>query len=321
MKRLVFPVVAAVLLFTSCATHYVVTDNVTRRLDGTRIVLSSDTISLSNTPYGLWQRTDLDQPQMFDFRTERDTMRYAYSQAMPRGGWSIVNDSLSRMLKPQVTVCKHFRWFTTRYRYTAVFPALDSLPVPISQYLTDEEQRLLFRPLDLPADWNGADMYTLLDNLNTKYVQWWSHCFFEKQYELYLAHFDSTQRALLAQYHDTLLTLVQADLDKNGQTSLHAYACLFPELEFIDHPLALKVQEAVSDWYDANCELEHRVLWRVELPGGRSAEYMVSTERLIMGDYSVTLDSSLPNWWAIVLTLLFAATLVCLLPSQARRWV
>ncbi len=318
MKRNILTfMAAAALLLTSCATHYVVTDSVTPRLDGTRTLLSGDTTSLAGTPYGLWPRTALDRPQMFDFRTERDTMRYAYSQAMPRDGWSLECDTLSRMLRPRVTITKSFRWFTTRYRYTAIFSALDSLPVPVSQYLTDEEQQLLFQPLDLPADWNGADMYALLDNLNTKYVQWWSHCFFEKEYELYLANIDSAQRALLEQYHDTLLSLILADLDEDTQQSLTEKARRFPELTFAnDHSLNLQVQADIMSWYDANCELEHRVLWRVELPGGRTAEHMVSTERLATGDYTVEFHAYVLNWWAVALTLLVALALVLWLPRR-----
>lgn len=317
MKRNSLILIAAVVLFTSCGTRYVVTDNVGRRLAGTRTILTSNTTSLDASPYCHWQRTVLDKKLVFDFRDKRDTMRYAYIQAMPRDGWTVVGDSLSRMLRPQVTVTKHFRWFTTRYRYTAVFPALDSLPVPISQYLTDEEQQLLFQPLDLPADWNGADMYALLDKLNTKYIKWWSHCFFEKEYEIYYNYADSAQRLLLAQYHDTLLALVQADIPEDKQSSFGEKASLFPELVFAsEYQMSYDVQMVVMAWYESCLDLENRVLWRVELPGGRSAEYMVSTERLITGDYTIALNSYVLNWWAIAPTLLIVLALVVWFPTR-----
>ena len=318
MKRNILFFAAAVALLSSCATHYVVTDHVGRNLEGTRTLLTSDTSAFDGTPYALWQHSALDRGQMFDFRTRRDTMRYAFSQAIPCDGWTVTSDSLSRMLRPQVTVNKSFRWFTTRYRYTAVFPALDSLPVPVSEYLTDEEQQLLFQPLDLPTDWNGADMYALLDKLNTKYIKWWSHCFFEKEYEAYYASADSTQRLLLAQYHDTLLALVQIDLDKDSQQPLEQKARLFPELAFVyDFHLSHNVQLSVSEWYETmNSDIETRALWRIELPGGRTGEYMVSAERLINGDYTVTLDSHVLNWWAIAITILLTCALVLWFPTR-----
>lgn len=319
MKRNVFLFAAVTLLFASCASHYVVTDTVGRRLAGTRTILTTDTTSLDGTPYCRWQRTALDKKQIFDFRDKRDTMRYAYSQALPHDGWTVVDDSLSRMLRPQVTVTKRFRWFTTRYRYTAIFPALDSLPVPISQYLTDEEQQLLFLPLDLPADWNGADMYALLDKLNTKYIKWWRHCFFEKEYEAWCSLLDSDQSTLLAQYHDTLLALVRDDLPDERFTSLKSMANLFPELApVMEYQTGQHVDAIVMAWYKSCINFDDRVLWCVELPGGRSAEYMVSTERLITGDYTVSLDSVVLNWWAIALTLLLAVALVLFLPLLKR---
>lgn len=308
MKRNALIVAAAsLLLLSSCATHYVVTDHVGRRLDGTRTLLTSDSSAFDGTPYALWQHSVLDRGQMFDFRTERDTMRYAFSQALPRDGWTVTHDSLPRMLRPQVIVAKHFRWFTTRYHYTAVFPALDSLPVPISRYLTEEEQQLLFQPLDLPADWNGADMYALLDKLNTKYIKWWRHCFFEKEYEVWCNNLDSAQRTLLAQYYDTLLVLVQEDLPDDKFSSMRSMVNLFPELASVTDYLKnqeIQTDEMVMAWYENCLDLENRVLWRVELPGGRTAEYMVSVERLIGGDYTVALDSQVVNWWAVAVTIL-----------------
>jgi len=305
MKKRIFPFAAVVLLLASCSTGYVVTDNVSRHLDGTRVVLSADTSTLGTSIYGHWQRETLAERQVVDFRTFRDTMRYAYSQAIPLGGWSVQDDSLSRMLCPQVTVSRHFRWFFTRYRYQAVFAAMDSLPVPVSEYLTEEEQHMLFQPSSLPADWNGADMYALLDDLNTKYVRWWGHCCFEKEYEMYYCMADSMQRSLLAQYHDTLLTLVLADLFKDERESMERKARLFPELDFVGRDESVNdVPSDVIAWKNTCFESQDRVLWRVALPGGRTNEFMVSSERLIMGDYAVCFDSCTLNWWAIILTLL-----------------
>lgn len=310
-------ILAAALLLSSCATNYVVTDSVGRNLNGTRTILAADTTSLSNTAYGQWQRTALDKYQVFDFRNDRDTMRYAYSQAMPCDGWTVVDDSLTRMMRPQVTVSKHFRWFVTRYRYTAVFPALDSLPVPISQYLTDEEQQLLFQPLDLPADWNGADMYALLDKLNTKYIKWWRHCFFEKEFEVWCNLLDSARCALLTQYHDTLLALVRDDLPDDKFSSMRSMVNLFPELASVaEFQTDQDVYAFVMAWYMENCNLDTRTLWRVELPGGRTGEYLVSAERLIRGDYTVALDSYVLNWWAIALTILVILALIFLLTKR-----
>ena len=319
MKRSILISIAAAMLLAACGTNYVVTDSVSRRLDGTRTIFTDDSVSLSECVYGQWPRTTLAPPMPYDFRVMRDTMLYAYSGPLSRGEWTVNVDSLSRMMSPEVSVNRYFRWFTTRYCYTACFRQLDSLTVPISKYMTEDEQRLYFYSNELPADWNGADLYSLLDDLNTKYVKWWSHSFFEKEYEVYCHYADSNQRALLAQYHDTLLALILADLPDN-QESFEKKARLFPALDFVGRDLSqYDVQMTVLAWFDKCWDGETRVLWRVELPGGRTAEYMVSAERLIMGDYTVSLSSRVVNWWAVVLTFLVAAVPLVLVFHPKRR--
>ena len=154
-------------------------------------------------------------------------------------------------------------------------------------------------------------MYALLDKLNTKYIKWWRHCFFEKEYEVWCALLDSAQSTLLAQYHDTLLALVRDDLPDEKFTSLKSMANLFPELvPVMDCQVGQHVDAIVMAWYRSCIDFDDRVLWRVELPGGRFGEYMASTERLITGDYTVELHSDVLNGWAIAITLLLALALV-----------
>lgn len=314
MKRHSIIIAAASLLLASCAAHYVATDSVTRHLDGSRSIFTprSDTALFKG-----WREDTLATPLPFDFRSEKDTMRYSYTIDIINGGWSMQHDSMPRLLQPEVTVGKSFRWFTTRYSYTARFPQLDSLPVPISDYLTDDEQRLLFTPNELPADWTGTDLYGMLDKLNTKYVKWWDHCLFEKEMEAYAALCDSSQLALLAKYHDTLLTLILDDLP-NNRKSIGNVAGNFPELEFIGQfdRNDNKLSYTATFWAYDHWDLNTRVIWRTELPGGRTAEHMVSADRMIMGDYVIEEHSNVVNWWAVILTLL---TIACVAALLAKR--
>ena len=315
MKRNTIIIAAVALLLSSCAVHYVATDSVTRNLDGTRRVLATST----DDYFAGWQTDTLAEPLVFDFRSEKDTMLYAYTLGIERNQWTVSIDSFPRLLQPEVSVRKSFRWFTTRYRYTARFPQLDSLPVPISEYLTPDEQRLLLSANELPSDWNGTDLYALLDKLNTKYVKWWDHCLFEKEMEAYAARCDSNQRALLAQYHDTLLALILADLPDNRK-SFGNVCQQFPELSFIgdignsDNSLSFTGLDWAMDRWDLNT----RVIWRTELPGGRIAEHLVSADRMILDDYLIEEHSDTVNWWAVLLTLAAAIGAVLLLFRRNR---
>ncbi len=301
MKRHSIIIASVALMLSACASHYVATDTVKRNLDGSRQILSS--INISDSFEG-WRMDSLESPLPFDFRSEKDTMRYAFTIDVVRNGWTLQTDSLPRILQPEVTVSKNFRWFTTRYRYSARFQKLDNLPVPIDDYLTADEQRLLFSPNELPADWNGNDLYGMLDKLNTKYVRWWSHCLFEKEMEAYATVCDSTQQALLSHYHDTLLALIFADLPSEFKSASNV-STAFPELEFIN-----KINKV---GFDALCQakdhwqLDRWVLWRIQLPDGHMSEHMISADRLIQGDYMIEEHSDVVNWWACALTLLVLA--------------
>ena len=310
MKRHSIIIAAVSLLLASCAAHYVATDSVTRRLDGSRSILTpySDTALFKG-----WQEDTLATPLPFDFRSEKDTMRYSYTIDIINGGWSVQHDSMPRLLQPEVTVGKSFRWFTTRYDYKARFPQLDSLPVPIGDYLTEDEQQLLFSHSELPADWNGNDLYGMLDNLNTKYVRWWSHCLFEREMAAYAAVCDSTQRALLDKYHDTLLVLTLAELPNEFKSASNV-STAFPELEFINRINSVgfeALQKSQDLW-----ELNRWVLWRIQLPGGRMSEHMVSADRMIGGDYVIEEHANVVNWWAVILTLLPIAGVAALLAKR-----
>ena len=180
-------------------------------------------------------------------------------------------------------------------------------------YLTEDEQRLLFSHSELPADWNGNDLYGMLDNLNTKYVRWWSHCLFEREMAAYAAVCDSTQRALLDKYHDTLLVLTLAELPNEFKSASNV-STAFPELEFINRINSVgfeALQKSQDLW-----ELNRWVLWRIQLPGGRMSEHMVSADRMIGGDYVIEEHANVVNWWAVILTLLPIAGVAALLAKR-----
>ena len=79
------------------------------------------------------------------------------------------------------------------------------------------------------------------------------------------------------------------------------------------------VEEKMLAWTERCCEKEVRVLWRVELPGGVAREHLVSSERLIMGDYTVEEGSRVLNWWAIAVTVLLAAVPLVVVFRPRRR--
>ena len=117
----------------------------------------------------------------------------------------------------------------------------------------------------------------------------------------YAAVCDSTQRALLDKYHDTLLVLTLAELPNEFKSASNV-STAFPELEFINRINSVGI-EALQKSQDL-WELNRWVLWRIQLPGGRMSEHMVSADRMITGDYVIEEHANVVNWWACALTLL-----------------
>ena len=135
--------------------------------------------------------------------------------------------------------------------------------------------------------------------------------------EAYSALCDSAQRALLYSYHDTLLALILADLPDNRK-SFGNVCHQFPELSFIgdigsnDNRLSY----TGIDWALDRWDLNTRVIWRTELPGGRTSEHMVAADRMILGDYIIDEHSDTINWWAVLITLAVALSAIILISRR-----
>jgi hypothetical protein len=96
-----------------------------------------------------------------------------------------VKGNLHALVLPRETLKKQFRWFYTYYTYQAEYKSIsDSLPVPLSRFLSDKDQRLLFQgDRTALAGKNGLEIYTLLEDLQTGFENWFQRCEFEIIYD------------------------------------------------------------------------------------------------------------------------------------------
>jgi hypothetical protein len=96
-----------------------------------------------------------------------------------------VKANMHALALPKETLKKQFRWFYTYYTWQAEYKTLsDSLPVPLSAYLSDKDQRILFQG-DRTA-WegkNGMEISAMLDDLQIKFENWFQRCEFEIIYD------------------------------------------------------------------------------------------------------------------------------------------
>ena len=167
---------------------------------------------------------------MIDFYGEPTHMMIRYRTDYNASFWPsnrILVDSTQMenpLLQPEENMQKHFRWFFTYYEYTATIKAFENLPVPLSSYLSPEEQAVFFGNSPLPQGWNGKESYEYLESINNKFVQWYNRSLFETNY-------------------DILYSLADAELRKNICLALSVPA-LYGEPSFtmeMDEPAEVKV--------------------------------------------------------------------------------
>ncbi len=317
MKTYRFVSIALLAFMASaCQSHYLVDTHVDQAGRISRTVYSTDS-TLFFRPAAGWHPLQRTEPFAVDFYDHFDTMRYAAvcnpQAAIP----AIVGSTPSQ--RPVERFESRFLWFFTRYDYTLSFEAWDDLPVPLADYLTDEQVAIYTGSFQIPDGWNGYDVYCMLDSINTRVNRWFSACCFQIRYEAVMPYADTMERALLERYHDNMRDMM-IDADDPLEWSLLRCAKPFAELGFLE-----KMTAAHSDAIDSvvAARMEHfmsigqRILYRIEMPGMQEGSTMVDGTRLLAGGTRVHFRSYRHHWWAWAITALLAGAGAYAL---ARRW-
>lgn len=94
---------------------------------------------------------------------------------------TICSDINKSLVAPKESLTKKFNWFYTTYTYTCIYPKINySVPVSINQYLTPKEQILWSQgDFDKYKALNGVEMSNILDDIETKFINWYYRNLFE----------------------------------------------------------------------------------------------------------------------------------------------
>lgn len=178
----------AAALLTSCVTYSHISTYISPDLSVERTVATEADESYFNgqndeSPFffeteGPWSVSRLGKVYQMDFHDQTRTMNIAAAAHFPTlsdAAFSPTDPDMedSPMLRPEENISKKYRWFFTEYRYTARYSRIDSLPVPLSEFLTREEQEIFFSQAKAPEGWNGIELYCRLDGLNSRYIAWY----------------------------------------------------------------------------------------------------------------------------------------------------
>lgn len=331
--------------FTSCGGYYRMTSRVNR--DGSmvrEVYATADSAFMAGNakrqPFLFridsgWELIKLHPAVPVNFWGEEHWMNVKVSRELPTVGTTCFQtlegkEFMHPMVVPKETLQKKFRWFFTYYTFEATYQELsDKGPVPLSRYMSVEEQRLWFRgERNAFEGWNGMEMKNRLDELEAKFWKWYARSQYEISWEI-LCHFESVQLGdtsylrRLKEYKETVFATLSgkeglADSDQGMPGSV---CRLFDEFCKTHHysDLYQTNKEAIDAMFQQRCQVTdlagYVMRYELNLPGQLLATnapsqiegwlaWRVDMMRLLEDDYVLIAQSRAPNYWAFGITLL-----------------
>ena len=279
-----------------------------------------------------WQIVNLDSTLKFNFWGEEEKLNVKSCRKIPliNGEYfSISNgkEQMSSLAIPTEQLKKRFKWFYTYYIYTATYKELpDKGPVPLDKYLNKEEQIIWFRGDNAAfSGMNGIEQNDKLDKLEAKFGEWYNRSQYEVIWEV-IRQFtsqkgDTVYVNRLNEVKETVYTNLLSGKDGCGDAGIDDVCALFDKVGQTNYYLELYKAHAKA--MDNMCEQKikiaevfyHAIQFELTMPGTLlSSNASLSTNnimvwkidglRLLTGNYVLTAESRVINYWAFGLTLL-----------------
>ena len=236
-------------------------------------------------------------------------------------------EHLSAMAIPMERVKKSFRWFYTYYIYTATYKELqDKGPVPLDNYLNKEEQMIWLQGNDDAfRGMNGIEMNDKLDKLEAKFGEWYNRSIYEINWEV-IHHFASLQgdTACLQCLKELKNSVYKKHSSEKGDSM--GDADIEEVCNMFDKACSTKyfsdLYKTNKEMMDALCEEKiniaeifyHAIQFELTMPGRLLTSnakvlkddvviWKIDGFRLLAGDYVLTAESRIINYWAFGITL------------------
>ena len=321
----IFLTMFAAAIVSSCSSYYYVYTDVNENLSVERKVYAeiseggaaSDFLSPS-----VWAESSVEKPFAVDFYDQLCTMEKFYDASAPdlsRLSFQPAPDQNDNPLfSAEETLDKRFRWFYTYYDYKAVFKSLkDRLPLDFDGYITAKQRSLFFNGQNPPEGWNGMEMYYLLDDVNTKFAEWYSDAVFFVLCDIFKPYCSESQVAVLSECRDEFMK----DIDRTVVFVMEPDDFMARLSEIYPGKGFDKVYYDNEDLLKASYEKEavlisyfgYSFVYTTRLPGkyydGNAVDFIdgnpswkVDAFRLLDGDLEFQAVSRKLNVWAFVLT-------------------
>lgn len=331
-EKIILTILAAAIV-SSCSSYYYVTTDVNRNMSVERMVYSetseegaaSDFLSQS-----VWMESSVDKPFVVDFYDKLVTMGKLYDASAPDiselSFQPAPDQNDNPLFSPEETLDKRFRWFYTYYDYKAVFKSLkERLPLAFDGYITSEQRSLFFNGQNAPEGWNGMEMYYLLDDVNTKFAEWYSDAVFFVLRDIFKPYCSESQAAVLGECKaefmkdmDRAMVFVMEPDDFTARLDE-----IYPEAGF--DKVYYDNEEQLKSAYEKEAVLisyfGYSFVYTMNLPGkyyeGNAVDFIegnpswkMDAFRLLDGDVEFQAVSRKLNVWAFVITFAFIILLL-----------
>lgn len=345
MKRNKWGILAVLLLtFTSCGGYYRMTSRVNRDGSMDREVYAIGdsafmTGNRSRQPFLFrtdsgWEMTKLSPAVSVDCWGEEQQMKVKARRKLPTVGTACFQtwegeEFMRPLVVPKESLQKRFCWFFTYYAFESVYQELpDKGPIPLSRYMSAEEQQLWFRGERTAFEgWNGMEMKNALDDLESKFWKWLNRSQYEISWEI-LCHIESVEQRdtsslqLLKEYKEDVFKAMGKDnMRESDRCTPEAVCNSFDRFCKTDRysDLYKANKETINGLFQKRCQMidlaGYVMRYELSMPGqllvtNAPAQsqgllvWRVDVMRLLDGDYVLTAESRAPNYWAFGITFL-----------------
>lgn len=338
----------AVIILTSCGNYYRMVTTLDEKGNAIRDVYTEGDSAFmagnrSNNPYlfdidSSWKVTRFDSTIKHNFFGNEkhlnvqitkqvasiDLFTKEIAQGQYKGSLAI----------PEESLVKRFRWFYTNYTYTGMFKRLEyTVPIPIDQYLTKEEQKLWTQGnVGKYGMMNGSEMNDLLSRIEENFMNWYSHNCFEISLtciqsltSVQIAETD--KEAIYKQLNELEADItpkrVSAALDKHYKTTR------FTELYKANSE---KLDQEFENSTAIVNQLSNTISYELTVPGeivstnspiydSNNLVWKVDGIRILFDDYTLTAEYRVVNLWAFIVSglILFTAIISIILLWKRRN--
>lgn len=224
---------------------------------------------------------------------------------------------------PSISFRKKFQWFYNYYDYTETYHPVNQLPVPIADYLSEEEVETWFgENTSIYKGKNGIEINDLLNNIEYKVNAWYNRNYYEEIFRLYGKYFryfenmpvDSLTfvraKDTIYKHHKKYIEsaeLFDFDVDSLWDKHFQKKLIFDPKDELAD---TIEYEFGQTFAYvftqkDLNCgiSLPGKVIeTNAPFISGDTLSWNVNNIRFFINDYSLTAKSRKPNYWAFITT-------------------